>query len=391
MSRDPLGAFVRDNNATRPGAAVGPLAGLRFVAKDVFEIAGERTGFGQPTWLATHGPATQTASAVQHLLDAGADLVGRTICDELCYSLSGENVHFGTPVNPAAPGRIAGGSSSGSASAVAGERAEIGLGTDCGGSVRIPASYCGLFGIRPTHGAVATDGVLPFAATFDVVGWFARDAATLARVGEVLLPPAATPKISRLRLARSLFARAEPAVRDALLAQVARLTAHAEIVEFPEPFAEADAWRVTFQTVQAAEIWRTLGPWIAANRPAFGPGIRERFAAAATIAPEAAAAARARMAEIRAWLRAELAPGEAWLLPTSPRVAPPRDTPASEVEVAYRNAAMALLCLAGLGGLPQVSLPLATAEGLPAGLSLLGNAGTDRALLEVAARLSIAA
>ena len=386
---DPLGAFCVPNPVAREGASTGPLAGRRFAAKDVFDVAGTPTGFGHPEWLRTHGPATATASAVSKLLDAGCALAGRTISDELCYSLSGENVHYGTPRNPAAPGRIPGGSSSGSAAAVAAGVVDLAIGTDCGGSVRIPASYCGIYGIRTTHGRVATDGVLPFAGSFDVVGWFARDPALLATAGVVLLGgvPAPAP-LRRLLVFSSLFARAEPAMREALHAAVPRVAAHfAEIVEPAGDFADIDAWRVIFQTVQASEIWANLGPWIEATRPAFGPGIKERLAAAATVTAEAATAARARMAEIRAWLRETIRPGDALCLPTAPRVAPALNTPASDVEVAYRNAAMALLCPTGLGGLPQITLPLATAEGCPAGLSLVGAPGADEALLGLAGRV----
>jgi amidase len=264
------------------------------------------------------------------------------------------------------------------------------LGTDCGGSVRVPASYCGVFGIRTTHGRVATDLVLPFAASFDVVGWFARDPALMARAGALLLGGTAEPApLRRLLVAPSLFARAEPAVRAALLAALPRLAAQFSSVGRPdEGFADIDLWRVTFQTVQAAEIWQTLGPWIEATRPNFGPGIRERFAAAATITAEAAAAARVRMADIRAKLRETIRPGDVLCLPTVPRVAPRLNAPAAEVEVATRNAAMALLCLAGLGGLPQVTLPLAVAENCPVGLSLLGAQGADEALLALAARVA---
>jgi amidase len=361
---DAFGAFMRDNHVALPGSTTGPLAGRTFAVKDVFDVAGTRTGFGHPDWLRSHPAATQTASAVQKLLDAGCALSGRTVSDELCYSLSGENVHYGTPRNPAAPGRIPGGSSSGSAAAVAGGLVDLALGTDCGGSVRVPASYCGIFGIRTTHGRIAADGVLPFAGTFDVVGLFARDAALLAAAGTVLLGGTPDPtSLRRLLIAPSLFDRAEHDVRTALCASVPGVAAHfAETVELADWFADLDTWRVTFQTVQAAEIWQNLGSWIEAARPEFGPGIRQRLQAAATVTAEAAAAARARMAEIRAWLREKIRPGDALCLPTAPRVAPLLNTPASDVEVAYRNAAMALLCLAGLGGLPQISLPLASAE-----------------------------
>ncbi len=381
---DPLGAFCRPNPVSRAGSETGPLEGLTFAAKDVFDIAGTPTGFGQPDWLRTHGPASATASAVQCLLDAGADLAGRTISDELCYSLSGENTHYGTPLNPRAPGRIPGGSSSGSASATAGGLVDFAIGTDCGGSVRIPASYCGLYGIRTTHGRVASDGVIPFAGTFDVIGWFARSPDLMRTVGGLLLDSAADfTRPRRLLVAPALFARADASVRAALLAELPRVAAlFPAVAELNEPFADLDAWRVVFQTVQASEIWANHGDWITATAPSFGPGIKDRLAAAATITQERAAAARAEMARIRGVIRGLLAPGDVLCLPTALRIAPLRDSPTSEVEVSYRNQAMALLCIAGLGGLPQVSMPVAEVEGAPAGLSLLGSAGADEVLMQ---------
>ena len=381
-----LGAFVRDNPVALPGAAAGPLLGTTFAAKDVFDIAGTRTGFGQPDWLRTHPPAATTASVVQRLLDAGATLAGRTLSDELCYSLSGENVHYGTPLNPKAPDRIPGGSSNGSASAVAGGAVEFAIGTDCGGSVRVPASYCGLYGIRTTHGRVATDGIVKFAGTFDVVGWFARDPALLARVGAVLLDgaPDATP-LRRLIVASGLFDRAEGRLRDALRAVVPKIAVRFERADFSvPPFADLDDWRVVFQTVQASEIWANHGAWITETNPSFGPGISERLAAASRITLEQADAARLRMANIRARIRDLIEPGTVLCLPTTPRIAPLRNTPTDDLEVAYRNQAMSLLCIAGLAGLPQISLPLAEVDGVPAGLSLVGSAGSDEALMAVA-------
>ncbi|MDQ2103939.1 amidase family protein, partial [Azospirillum isscasi] len=190
MPNDPLNAFVPHGLSEIPGAADGPLAGLRFAVKDLFHIAGLPTGAGNPDWLRTHEVPQETAPAVRRLLDAGARVAGKTLTDELAWSLAGENAHYGTPENPKAPGRIPGGSSSGSASAVAGGAVDFAIGTDTGGSIRLPASYCGLYGLRPTHGAVPLDGSVPLAPSFDTVGWFAREAALLRRVGAVLLPPA---------------------------------------------------------------------------------------------------------------------------------------------------------------------------------------------------------
>lgn len=387
---DTLGAFVRDNAVSLAGAADGPLLGTTFAAKDVFDVAGTSTGFGQPDWLRTHPPATATASTVQRLLDAGATLAGRTLSDELCYSLSGENVHYGTPLNPKAPERIPGGSSNGSASAVAGGVVDFALGTDCGGSVRVPASYCGLYGIRTTHGRVATDGIVPFAGTFDVVGWFARDAALLAKVGDVLLDGTSdTTRLRRMIISARLFNQAEATVSAALRSAANPLATHFEEATFPPvSFADLDDWRAVFQTVQASEIWANHGAWITASNPNFGPGIRERLAAAARITPDQTDAARLRMQNIRARIRDLIEPGSVLCLPTTPRVAPLRNTPTDDLEVAYRNQAMALLCIAGLAGLPQISLPLAEVDGVPAGLSLVGSPGADEALMQLAAALT---
>ena len=154
---DTLGAFCHHTHVTLPGSETGPLATLSLAVKDVFHIKGHPTGAGNPDWLRTHPVAGTTAPAVQRLLDAGAHIVGKTHTDELAYSLNGENVHYGTPVNPNAAGRIPGGSSSGSAAAVAGGLVDFAIGTDCGGSVRLPASYCGIFGFRPTHGRIPLD------------------------------------------------------------------------------------------------------------------------------------------------------------------------------------------------------------------------------------------
>ncbi|MDH5535005.1 MAG: amidase family protein, partial [Betaproteobacteria bacterium] len=187
LDRDQLGAFCRHTHATMKGSGTGGLAGTTFAAKDIYNIAGHKTGFGSPDWLTTHEAATATAPVVQRLLDAGANLIGKTHTDEMAYSLNGENPHYGTPINPNAPGRIPGGSSNGSAAAVAGGLCDFALGSDTGGSVRAPASFCGIFGVRPTHGRILLDGVCPLAPSFDTVGWFARDAALLERVGQVLL------------------------------------------------------------------------------------------------------------------------------------------------------------------------------------------------------------
>src|SRR5260221_5355186 len=196
---DTAGAFCPHGRFALAGTATGPLAGRTFAVKDFIDIAGHVTGAGNPRWLETHAPATATAPCVKTLLEAGATMIGKTISDELAYSLNGDNFHYGTPLNAAAPDRVPGGSSSGSASAVAAGLCDFALGTDSGGSVRIPASYCGVYGIRTTQDLLALDGVVPFMPRLDVLGWFARDARLFAEVGRLLLPPAKSlPPLHRL-------------------------------------------------------------------------------------------------------------------------------------------------------------------------------------------------
>ena len=388
---DPLGAFCRDNHVARDGAPDGPLRGLSCGVKDIFHIAGHRTGFGHPDWLRTHEPAEATAVAVQRLLDAGARMAGRTYTDELAYSLTGENMHYGTPVNTAAPDRIPGGSSSGSVSAVAGGLVDFALGTDCGGSVRLPASYCGVLGMRPTYGRVPLDGAIPFGQSFDVAGWFARDAAIFERVGRVLLGDNADPPApKRLLYVRDAFDLVDPRVSEALEGAVhAAAVAIGAREEVTVSLEGLPSWFETFRVLQAAEVWGNHGAWVEAVQPKFGRGIRERFGWASQVKEEDVAVCKEKHTEISARIHGLIREGDVLCLPTSPRVAPLKNTPTSDIEVRFRNQAMWLLCIAGLGGMPQVSLPLAALDGLPLGLSLMGPPGADNQLLVLARQLML--
>ena len=177
-----IGCFVPGPRARIEGRAGGPLSGLTFAAKDLFDVAGVVTGGGNHDWPTGRPTPAKHAWAVQTLLDAGCSLIGKTVTDAVSLGILGENAFDGTPKNVRAPGRVPGGSSSGSAAAVAAGLCDTALGTDTGGSVRVPASFCGLYGIRPTHGRLNLSGMLPQAPTSDTTGWFARDAETFARV-----------------------------------------------------------------------------------------------------------------------------------------------------------------------------------------------------------------
>ncbi len=379
---DEFGALCRHTHVVLPGADDGPLVGLTFIAKDVFDVAGHRTGAGSPDWLRTHGPAHSTAPAIEQLLAAGARMIGRGHTDELAYSLNGQNAHYGTPINPRARDRIPGGSSSGAAVAVAGGLVDFALGTDCGGSVRLPASYCGILGFRPSHGRIPLAGVVPLAPSFDTVGWFAREPAVLKSVGQVLLNDSDPPKPARrLLFAADLFAAVPAPVAAALeeparkVAAVVGDTARSNILEG----CGIDGVAV-FRTVQGSEAWAAHGDWIRRTSPSFGPGVRERFALAAGVSPEQAVRARAERECFAAHIAGILEDGAVLCLPTAPGIAPLKTAPLGELE-AFRAQALALLSVAGLARLPQVNLPLGLLEGCPLGLSIIGPSGADTTLL----------
>jgi amidase len=373
------GAFVPGPPVTAKPTAEGKLSGLAFAVKDLLDVAGHITGGGNPDWLRTHAPAQQTAPSVDQLLAAGAALSGKTITDELAFSLEGVNAHYGTPLNAACPDRIPGGSSSGSASAVAAGVVDFALGTDTGGSVRVPASFCGLFGFRPTHDAIPLTGVIPFAPSYDTIGWFARDMATLAAVGDVLLPAGTPSPIRKLVVARDAFALTDPPVAAALREKCNSLGAREEIAVFE---GEESDWLACYRVLQGAEIWRELGPWITATKPAFGPAIAPRFADAATISEADVARFVPRRAEFAARLRKLLVDDTGLVIPTAPCIALRKDAPGEEIGAFYPRA-LTLTSIAGHAGLPQLTLPAGQIDGCPIGLSIVAGAHLDRALLDV--------
>lgn len=390
-SNDPLGALVPGPQPDIAGAAVGPLAGVTFAAKDIFDVAGFVTGCGNPDYARAHAPAAKHAWAVERMLAAGARLTAKVITDEFAFSLNGQNFHYGTPTNSNAPGRICGGSSCGSASAVAGGLVDTALGSDTGGSVRIPASFCGLWGIRPTHGAIPLDGVMELAPSYDTVGWFARDGAMLGRVGAALLPPDQPGEaFSRLILPEDAWALAWPDVREVLAPEVTRLEQRlgaAGRIVLGEPGGGLSQWMLRFRAIQGCEIKATAGRWVQANRPRLGPEIQERFDWVEALPTAEAEAAAAPRAEFRRRLDALLGDDGLLVLPTAPGSAPFANTPDSELRE-WRLQVLSLTAIAGLTGLPQVTIPLGRVEGAPVGLSLIAPRGRDRALLGFAQKFA---
>jgi amidase len=382
---DRLNAFCKDTDAYLEGVAGGPLSGLTFAAKDIFDIIGYVTGGGNPDWKATHESAKRTAWVVSMLVEAGATMVGKTITDEITRGIFGENAHYGTPMNPRAPGRVPGGSSSGSAAAVAGGLVDFALGSDTGGSVRVPASFCGLYGLRPTHGRLPLDGILLQAPSYDTIGWFSRDADLFARIGSVLLQsemPQVRPR--HLVIAEDAFEVADQAVQDALqpiVDRVASITDNCTTARLAA--TRLTDWSGQQQMLQGREAWETVKDWIDRVNPRFSFEVAERYRFASAISGADIEAAKAVRAAIIERMTTILSDGAVVCLPTTPTPAPPVGERLSTRNI-LRPRISALTCIAGTTGMPQINLPLAEVDGLPVGLSLLGAKGSDGMLIAFA-------
>ncbi len=374
-------AFVPHGAVTVAGAAEGPLAGLTFAAKDLFDVAGTRSGWGNPDRLAEAPIARATASALLPALAAGATLIGKTHTDELASGMFGENPHYGPPINPRAPDRVPGGSSSGSAAAVAAGLCDFAFGTDTGGSVRVPAAFCGLHGLRTTHGRISTAGVMPMAPSFDTVGWLARDAALLARIGAQYVAPCVVRP--RWLIAEDAFAVCTPEAGAALRRAAARFGAK-PITLYAEGIPH---WLDTFRPLQLNELFVTHGTWAGAPGRRLSPLVAERIALAGQVPSEAVAAAWRQREALTARLHDLLGEDGVILLPTAHDVPPRVGAPVAD-QIAFRDRTLALTCAASLCRLPQLAFPAGTLAGLPIGLSLIGPPMGDGLLLAIAGSLA---
>jgi amidase len=383
-------AFV-PHDLTEPieGRSDGPLAGLSAAVKDMYDIAGYRTGAGNPEWLASRQPAETHAGVVQRLLDAGATITGKTVCDEFFYSITGANEHYGTPVNPRVPDRLPGGSSSGSAAACAAGACDLALGSDTAGSVRVPGALCGVYGIRATQPRFDMAGATAMAPSFDAGGWFSGSPGLLRRAGAVLLgPPQRAGRITQLIVLDDAFEIVDEPV--ATLAEVVLAAAQDRLPVVTHDRAAPgglDTWREAMRIVQAHEVWASFGEFITKRRPKLGAGIRERIEIAARISDDQVVAARDVTADATRRMHELAVPGTVLALPTAPSIAPRLATPADDLE-SFRVRVMRLVCMASISGLPQVTIPAGTADGAPVGLSFIGWRGGDEALLSLATAMA---
>jgi amidase len=411
LPTDTIGAFIGAPAVLAVGASGKPLSGLTLAVKDMFDIAGLVTGAGNPHFAADRDAADHTAEAVDRLVQAGATVVGKTITDELAYSLSGTNIHFGMPINVAAPGRVPGGSSAGSAAAVAAGMVDLALGTDTGGSVRVPASYCGIFGWRPTHGAVPITDVVPLAPSFDTVGLFARRIDDLVAGATALLRtppptnvpatsiPATTVPATRIPATRMMvLGEAMADVSDDVATEIRRIALSIGIESsVPDAALGIDLGEamVAFRILQGWEAWQAHGAWIRAQQvtggPGFGPGIAARFEVASRVTAAEVAAADIVCTRVRRAVELATANNCVLVMPAAagPAPTPEHDRASHEQQ---RMGTLRLTCIAGLAGAPVVVLPLGVIETdalrLPLGVALLGAPGADHLLLALAATMT---
>ena len=388
---DTLDAFCKDTEAYLEGQAGGSLSGLTFAAKDIFDVKGHVTGGGNPDWKGTHPPAERNAWIVETLVNAGATMVGKTHTDELTRGILGENAHYGTPINSKAPDRVPGGSSSGSAAAVAGGLVDFALGSDTGGSVRIPASFCGLYGLRPTHGRIPLEGILMQAPSYDTIGWFTRDADTYARVAEVVFGgqiPDTTP--SRIVIAQDAFDEVDPEVSAVLLPiaeKIAALAGSSTTLRLsPNGLTE---WASQQNVLQSEEAWESVKDWIDEVNPRFSFWVSQRYNLAISLTRAQLSEAAVLRDSVRARMDEVFADGGFVCLPTAVVAAPKRGLPTSG-KVAIQGRLSHLTSIAGTTGRPQLSLPLGEVNGLPVGISLMGNHGADEELIGFARKVATA-
>ncbi|MBX9877434.1 MAG: amidase [Candidatus Obscuribacterales bacterium] len=373
----------------------GQLSRLTFAVKDLIDTAGDVTTCGNPDWAATHAPAKDNASCVQKLLDSGAQCVGKTVTDELAFSLIGENYFYGTPLNPKSPKRVPGGSSSGSASAVACNLVDFALGTDTGGSVRVPASNCGLFGLRPSHGIISMDGIMPFAPSLDTVGIFARSMNVLKNVASILLQleDQEVQLPSKIYVLEEAFDLANDDVQETAMSALTNLCEQLETSFETLSIRSIDAetvnkglinWLSTYNTIQRAEIWDSLGNWIESTSPKLGPATKINFEHCKDLNRKKLPDCHNKRELYAKNINGILSDNALICIPTTPSPAPLKGTIGTDRDTdTYYPRALSLTSIAGLCRLPQLTVPILEVDDAPVGLSLIAAHSNDSLLLNL--------
>jgi Asp-tRNA(Asn)/Glu-tRNA(Gln) amidotransferase A subunit family amidase len=368
----------------QPHAATGPLQGLSFAAKDLFDVAGLPTTAGNPDFAERWGLPRRDAWAVAALKQAGAKLIAKTHTHELAYGITGINPHFGTPQNPKVLGGIPGGSSSGSAVAVAAGLVPVALGSDTAGSVRIPASFCGAYAYRPTHGAIPTKGMVPLAPSYDTVGLLAADPELMLRFARVLLADA-LPVVGfdRAVILRDALELCAPEAQVATLWVASKLESLGIKIEEKSLGLLQEA-RETQRVLQGAQAWGFHQKWIEEKQPRLGADVRRLLEMASSYSPGEIGRALSEQVRLRSEMGTWLEPGTLVLLPATPSAAPPlANLQETEQALEFRWRTLSLTCYASVLGVPVVTVPAAQPGEKPIGVQLVGAWGSDRGLLEL--------
>ncbi len=373
-----------------PAVSSGPLTGVTVAVKDMFAIEGHVSSFGLARWRETHSPSKYTSPVLARLLAAGASVAGLAKLDQLAWSIIG-NVGEGTaPLNSAYPDRFTCGSSSGPASAVAAGLADVGLGTDTGGSVRAPAAACGLYGLRSTHRLISTEGVLPLAPSFDTVGVIARDLVFLRPVLDVIADEPVAARLARVALAVDLLLAGVGTATSESVRAVAMALARTLGCELAEgELAEFFLGEVgdLFSRIQARQVWTMHGPWLAAHIDSLAPDVAGRVRRGQQLSADPK---HEQDADERAWRAYTAALNDAvpadtvLVVPVMPDLPPLRSASADEL-AEFRAGALRFTTPASLSGRPELVIPVRhRASGKLVGVGILGPAGADVELLGLA-------
>ena len=358
----------------------GSLSGMTFLCKDMCDIKGFKSSCGNPDFYKHSIEALDYAPFLKKILNEGAILKGITICDEFFYSIIGENKHYGTPENLNSPNCVPGGSSSGSAAALTNHDFDFTIGTDTGGSVRVPASFCGVFGFRPTHGRIDLNKVYPMAKSFDTLGWFSNNKPNMLKLGKIFFDNFREIQIEQknILIPVDIVDDLDQDIKSQFYNYCEYKFKNLKKVQLSsyKKSELADCFRV----MQGYEIKLNILPWIEKYDPKISTEINSRLKMAKIITKNMYDDAINLRKEFISELDQNLPVESILIFPTIPFSAPIKgqsDDNLSEL----RKKVMEFTCIGGLSSRPQISIPKFKGSTGPIGLSVLGNKNADETML----------
>ena len=358
----------------------GNLLDMRFLCKDMCQIKGFKTSCGNPDFYKHTAEATENAPFLEKILNEGAILEGITICDEFFYSIIGENIHYGTPSNKNAPNCVPGGSSSGSAAALTQINYDFTIGTDTGGSVRVPASFCGIYGFRPTHGRINLNKVYPMSESFDTLGWFSNNKSNMLKVGKVFFDHFEEIPIEQknILIPIDIINNLDENIKSQFYDYCENKFKNLKKVQLSK--YNKSELAECFRVIQGYEIKLSMLPWIQKYNPKISTEINSRFEVTKNITVNMYNESINLRKEFVSELDKNLSKEALIIFPTTPFSAPitgQSDNDLSEL----RKKVMEFTCIGGLSSRPQISIPKFKGSTGPIGLSILGNKNTDEIIL----------